>query len=232
MAFITGASGGLGAGLAEEFLAAGWRVIAGFHSRAPSLSHPGLIPLPCNLLDPAQAKLAPARALEVWGRVDALINNAGITRDKLLAQTTLSDWDEMLRLNLRAPFVLAQGLVPAMAAQGGGQIVNIASLVGLRGAAGQAGYAAAKAGLLGLTQSLAQELGPQNIRVNAVLPGLLPTGMTSGLAGPEWRAAIARNVLGRTNSIEEVARFVCFLAGTRNISGQVFALDSRPPKLF
>jgi 3-oxoacyl-[acyl-carrier protein] reductase len=111
--------------------------------------------------------------------------------------------------------------------QGGGQIINISSHAGRHGAPGQAGYAAAKAGLIGLTAALAREAGPANVRVNAVLPGVMPTPMTSRLAQPQLARYAAANALGRLNDPAEVAAFVAFLAGMRNVSGQLFQLDSR-----
>jgi 3-oxoacyl-[acyl-carrier protein] reductase len=114
-----------------------------------------------------------------------------------------------------------------MLRQRDGHIINIASFAGRAGAGGQSNYAAAKAGLLGLTQSLAREVGSCNVRVNAVLPGVLPTPMTARLTPGQWAALTGANVLGRINSLSEVARFLVFLAGMKNVSGQVFQLDSR-----
>jgi 3-oxoacyl-[acyl-carrier protein] reductase len=108
-----------------------------------------------------------------------------------------------------------------------GHIINISSHAGKGGARGQSNYAAAKAGLLGLTQSLARELGSRNVRANAVLPGVLPTRMTAKLSADQMEGFAAANALGRINSLDEVARFIVFLTGTQNISGQVFQLDSR-----
>jgi 3-oxoacyl-[acyl-carrier protein] reductase len=130
-------------------------------------------------------------------------------------------------VNLRGVFLVCRAAAPLLAARGGGHILNLSSHSGRVGARGQANYAAAKAGVIGLTQSLARELGPQNIRVNAVLPGVLPTPMTAGLT-PEQLAAFARaNALNRLNDPAEVARFLVFLTTLANVSGQVFQLDSR-----
>ena len=114
-----------------------------------------------------------------------------------------------------------------MANQGGGHIINIASFAGRQGSRGQSAYAAAKAGLLGLSASLARELGPDQVQVNAVLPGVLPTPMTARLSQDQRSALVKENALQRLNSLDEVARFIVFLATMKNVSGQVFQLDSR-----
>ena len=138
-----------------------------------------------------------------------------------------SDWQDVLEVNLRGPFLCSQAALRPMLAQGDGHILNIASFGGRVGRAGQSNYAASKAGLLGLTQSLAREVGASNIRVNAVLPGFLRTGMTGELTETQLATHAAANALGRLNDLGEVARMVVFLAGMRNISGQLFQLDSR-----
>jgi 3-oxoacyl-[acyl-carrier protein] reductase len=136
-------------------------------------------------------------------------------------------WDQVLSVNLKGAVWCAQTVLRPMLRQRDGHIINIASFSARVGARGQANYAAAKAGLLGFTQSLAKEVGPRNVRVNAVLPGVLPTAMTAGLPPATKRAFATANALGRLNSIAEVAAFVVFLATLRNVSGQVFQLDSR-----
>jgi 3-oxoacyl-[acyl-carrier protein] reductase len=133
-------------------------------------------------------------------------------------------------VNLRGAFLCSRAVIPGMAERGDGSIVNVASFSGRTGPAGQANYAAAKSGLFGLTQSLAAELGPPErggIRVNAVLPGVLDTPMTRSLSPGQRESLIEANVLKRMNSLDEVARFMVFLAGMRNVSGQLFQLDSR-----
>jgi 3-oxoacyl-[acyl-carrier protein] reductase len=136
-------------------------------------------------------------------------------------------WQRVLDVNLKGAFLCSQAVCRRMIKQRDGHIINISSSSGRAGQRGQANYAAAKAGLFGLTTSLAREVGSRNVRVNAVLPGVLPTKMTAKRSEAEMQEFAEANALGRINSLDEVARFVAFLAGTKNISGQLFQLDSR-----
>jgi 3-oxoacyl-[acyl-carrier protein] reductase len=224
---ITGAAGGLGRGLVEAFARDGWRVAAGWHRAPPSGQHDSVWPVPLDVTDRAQAQQAAAAVLARWDRIDALINNAGITADAVLPELEEADWDRVVDVNLKGAFLCAQAVIRQMLQQRDGHIINLASFAGRVGARGQAAYAAAKAGLLGLTEALAKEVGSRNVRVNAVLPGVLPTPMTAGLAPETLARFAAANALGRLNSVDEVARFIVFLAGLRNVSGQLFQLDSR-----
>jgi 3-oxoacyl-[acyl-carrier protein] reductase len=161
-----------------------------------------------------------------WGRLDVLINNAGISRDALLVRLDEADWDQVLKVNLRGCLNTARAFVPLLEAAGGGHIINISSRSGLSGRAGQAAYSASKAALLGLTLSLAAELGPLDIRVNALLPGYMPTGMGKRNEKAMERAR-KESMLKRLSEPSEAASFVLWLAGTENITGQIFTLDSR-----
>ncbi len=223
---ITGAAGGLGQGLAGEFAAQGWRVAAAIHhsGRRAEGEH-WQIQLDVTIRSHAEA--AAQQILARWGRIDVLINNAGITADGLIRQIGEADWEKVLAVNLKGAFLCSQAVIGQMIKQRDGHIINVASLSGRSGARGQANYAAAKAGLFGLTQSLAREVGSRNVRVNAVLPGVLPTPMTARLGEPQLAEFAAANVLGRLNTVAEAARFVVFLAGMQNVSGQLFQLDSR-----
>jgi 3-oxoacyl-[acyl-carrier protein] reductase len=224
---VTGAAGGLGQGLLGEFLAQGWRVGAGFQqSPQPGFSDK-VLPVLLDVTSSLEAGRAVNLMLARWGRIDALVNNAGALADRPIWQLSEPEWDRVLAVNLKGAALCAQAVLRPMLKQREGQIINIASFSGRVGARGQANYAAAKAGLLGLTQSLAKEAGPRNVRVNAILPGVLPTAMTSGLGPAASEALAAANALGRSNSVAEVARFVAFLATLKNVSGQVFQLDSR-----
>ena len=144
-----------------------------------------------------------------------------------MAQLNPAAWDHVLDVNLKGAFLCAQAALRPMIKQRGGHILNIGSFVARVSRAGQANYAAAKAGLIGLTQSLAKEVGSRNVRVNAILPGVLATPMTAQLTPEQFAAISTENALGRISTVEEVARFTAFLAGTQNISGQLFQLDSR-----
>ena len=163
---------------------------------------------------------------QAWGRLDLLVNNAGISRDALMPRTTLEDWDAHMDVNLRGPFNMTRALGGLMASNGGGHIINVSSRSAQAGKAGQAAYSASKAALIGFTLSAARELAPAGIRVNAVLPGYLPTDM--GRAAPlAMEAARGQSLLGCLGDPQEVASFIGWLAGTSAVTGQVFSIDSR-----
>ncbi len=224
---ITGASGGLGRAFVAEFLAQGWRVAAGFHHENAHSESDSLLPLPLDVTSQDAVQSAVAQILSRWQRIDLLINNAGRAADNLSWQLTDDDWQRVLDVHLKGAFLCAQAVLRPMLKQRDGHILNIASFCARTGNRGQANYAAAKAALLGLTTSLAKEAGSRNVRVNALLPGVLPTAMTAGLKPEQLADFAAANALGRINDLAEVARFAAFLAGTQNISGQFFQLDSR-----
>jgi 3-oxoacyl-[acyl-carrier protein] reductase len=227
VALVTGAAGGLGGAMVEELLAQGWRVAAGWHHQPVTQSHPALLPVPLDVTSAASVQTAVQRITERWQRLDLLINNAGLACDSLLAQMTPAEWDAVLAVNLKGAFLCARAVLPWMQQQRAGHILNISSHAARAGTRGQANYAAAKAGLLGLTLSLAREAAPFDVRVNAVLPGVLPTGMTHQLNEAQLRSLAEANLLRRLNDLPEVARFIVFLAGMKNVSGQIFQLDSR-----
>jgi 3-oxoacyl-[acyl-carrier protein] reductase len=162
-----------------------------------------------------------------WGRLDLLIHNAGVTADRLLARMSETDWDTVVDVHLKGAFFCCQAVLPAMVRRREGQILNISSFSGRSGAVGQANYAAAKAGLIGLTMSLAREVADFGIRVNAVLPGVLPTRMTATMTGAAREALVGANLLKRMNSLEEVASLVVAVACAQDVSGQIFQWDSR-----
>ena len=224
---ITGASGGFGCGLVKAFEAAGWSVAAGYHRENVHPESGQIHPVSLDVTDRVQADLAVAKTVARFGRLDVLINNAGLIADGPVWQIAEADWDRVLDVNVKGAFQCSRAVFRLMSKQRDGHIINIASFAARTGTAGQSNYAAAKAGLLGLTQSLAKEAGSRNVRVNAVLPGVLETPMTAGLSD-ERKAQLAEdNALGRWNDIAEVARFTVFLAGLQNVSGQLFQLDSR-----
>jgi 3-oxoacyl-[acyl-carrier protein] reductase len=160
-------------------------------------------------------------------RVDVLIANAGLTRDGAVTALPSDDFNEVVNANLRGAFLCARAALKFMLRQRSGHIVLIGSRAARRGTRGQSAYAAAKAGLVGLAQSVAKEYGARNIRCNVVLPGFLETRMTAGLSAQRRETVREEHALGRFNTVENAARFIAFLARLDHVSGQVFTLDSR-----
>ncbi len=228
--FITGATGGLGVTLVRAFAAAGWRVALQYHTakeraRDVEAEFPGrTLSVQSDVTDFRSLHLAVDTVLTAFGRLDVLINNAGITRDALLMRQQEADWDEVLAVNLSGAFHAIRAAVPAMS--GGGCIIMLSSYSGLKGKEGQSAYSASKAAVLGLTKTAAIELGPAGICVNAVLPGYLPVGM-----GPRTVTAMKRareeSLLGCLADPDEAAGFILHLTSMRSVTGQVFCLDSR-----
>lgn len=177
-----------------------------------------------NVIDSSQVK----RFFEACDEAQLLICNAGLTNDSPLARMGESEWDEVIKVNLRGAFLCAREASRMMVKRRGGHIILVSSFSALQPPAGQANYATAKAALLGFMKALAKELGPRNVRVNAVLPGFLETKMTDGLSSKVKQRSLEKHVLGRFNTPEAVADFVTFLHQKMpNTSGQVFNLDSR-----
>ena len=175
-----------------------------------------------NVAEGAAVAEAVAKVAADFGRIDVLVNNAGITRDTLLIRMSEEDWDAVLGVNLKGAFLATKAVAKIMMKQRSGSIVNIASVVGVMGNPGQVNYSASKGGLIAMTRTLAKELGSRNVRVNAVAPGFIRTAMTDKL--PEAaKEAMLRNVpLGRPGEPEDVAKAVSFLAGDLSayVSGQ------------
>ena len=159
--------------------------------------------------------------------MDILVNNAGITRDKLILRMSVEDWDTVLNTNLRSAFLCVKAVAPLFVKQRGGVIVNVGSVIGKVGGAGQANYSASKAGLVGLTKSLAKELGSRNVRVNAVAPGFIETEMTEVLKADFKEAILKQIPLARLGKAEDVARTVAFLCSedAAYIQGEVISID-------
>jgi len=176
---------------------------------------------------PDSVKDAFNKTLKAKGRIDVLVNNAGVTRDGLAVRMKPADWDLVLRLNLDGGFRCIQAVLPGMMRNRWGGIINIASVVGQAGAAGQTNYAASKAGLIGLTKALAQEMGSRGITVNAVAPGYIETDMTKVLPEEVKQKILATVPLGRIGKPEDVAAAVKFLASedAGYITGHVLAVN-------
>jgi 3-oxoacyl-[acyl-carrier protein] reductase len=165
--------------------------------------------------------------LDAWGRVDVLVNNAGITRDQLVMRMAESDWDQVLNTNLKSAFLTTKAVMRPMLRQRAGRIVNISSISGLIGNAGQANYAASKAGLIGLTRSVAREVASRSITCNAVAAGIVATDIWKDVPQAAQDAMLALVPLGRKGTVDEIAEAVAFLASeaAAYITGQVLNVD-------
>ena len=180
-----------------------------------------------DVADHAAVQKIGAQILNDFGRVHILVNNAGITRDVLAMRMSLEDWDSVVNTNLRGAFSFVQAIIRSMIKQRTGRIINISSVIGLMGNAGHTNYAASKAGLIGLTKSLARELASRNITVNAVAPGFVTTDMTAGLSDEIKNSIQSKIPLGKTGTPEDIANAVAFLASAEAgyITGQVLCVD-------
>jgi 3-oxoacyl-[acyl-carrier protein] reductase len=180
-----------------------------------------------DVTDPDTIKPAVARTLELYGRIDVLVNNAGITRDQLMLRMKPDDWDAVIATNLTAAYSMVQAVLKTMIKQRSGRIINVTSVVGQSGNAGQANYAASKAGLIGFTKALALEVASRNITVNAVAPGLVDTDMTRAITGAAQEDWAAKIPLKRLGTPEDIAAAVAFLASDEAsyITGHVLAVN-------
>jgi 3-oxoacyl-[acyl-carrier protein] reductase len=236
VAIVTGAGRGIGHAIAVRLGSEGARVACVSRSeenarrtadelnvaRADSAK-----PYAVDVSDHAAVQRVGAQILENFGKADILVNNAGVTRDGLSMRMSIEDWDTVINTNLRGAFNFVQAVQRSMIKQRSGRIINISSVIGLIGNAGQTNYAASKAGLIGLTKSLARELASRNITVNAIAPGFIVTDMTGGLSDEIQKQIIGRIPLGRVGEPIDVAASVAFLASAeaRYITGQVLCVD-------
>jgi 3-oxoacyl-[acyl-carrier protein] reductase len=182
---------------------------------------------PNTLARPTAVQKIGAQILDDFGKIDILVNNAGVRRDGLSLGMSMKDWDMVINTNLKGAFNFVQATERVMIKQRSGRIINITSVIGMIGNAGQTNYAASKAGLIGFTKSLARELASRNITVNAVAPGFVTTGMTSGLSEEIKKTIHSKIPLGRTGTPEEIASAVAFLASAEAnyITDQVLCVD-------
>jgi 3-oxoacyl-[acyl-carrier protein] reductase len=220
VALVTGASRGIGREIALTLCRAGFDIAVASPEIEKNEEVAGLIracsgqafTVNMNLLSYDSIRESCAKVVENFGRVDVLVNNAGVTRDGLAVRMKREDWDKVLQINLSGAFFTTQQVLPIMMKQRYGRIVNIASVVGESGNAGQANYVASKAGIIGLTKALAQEMAPRQITVNAVAPGFIDTDMTAVLTGELKEKLLAQVPLRRLGRPEEIAAAVRFLA--------------------
>lgn len=217
-ALVTGASRGIGAAIARALADDGYVVVgtatseAGAQAISQALAAKGGAGVVLNVNDPAACEAVLKHIESTYGAIAVLVNNAGITRDTLIMRMKDEDWDAVLDTNLKSVFRLCRAVIRGMMKARYGRIINIGSVVGSMGNAGQVNYAAAKAGLVGLTKSLAQEVGSRGITVNCIAPGFIDTDMTKSL-GEEQRAALIQRIpSGRLGTPEDIAHAVRFLA--------------------
>jgi 3-oxoacyl-[acyl-carrier protein] reductase len=229
-ALITGGARGLGKEIACAFHDSGYRVAINYlHSHGPAKElgaqlGAGTLLFKADIGNCDEVSEIAACLQQQWGAIDVLVNNAGITVDALCIRQTETEWDAIMRSNLKGAFNTIKAFAPLM--RRGGHIVNISSYSGMKGKAGQSAYSGSKAALLGLTKTAAIELAEYNIKVNAVLPGYMPTEMGSH-AGKALTQAREESLLHKLSDPAEVARFILFLIDTDTITGQIFCLDSR-----
>ena len=214
LALVTGASRGIGRAIALELAQQGAKVVgtATSEAGAKAIAEAGLTGKVMNVRDAAQSDAVLAEIEKEAGAIAILVNNAGITRDNLALRMKDADWDEVIETNLKSVFRLSRAVMRGMMKARWGRIINITSVVGASGNPGQANYAAAKAGIVGMSKSLAQELGSRSITVNCVAPGFIDTDMTRALPEEQKSALLARIPLGRLGRPEDVAAAVAYLA--------------------
>ncbi|GHU41760.1 beta-ketoacyl-ACP reductase [Bacilli bacterium] len=230
--FITGSTRGIGLAIAHHFAAHGANIVLNGRSEITSELIGEFDPYDVQVVgvsgdvsDAEDAKRMIQAATEALGSVDVLINNAGITADKLMLKMTAEDFDRVLKINLTGAFNMTQAVLKPMTKARQGAIINMTSVVGLIGNVGQANYAASKAGLIGLTKSVAREVASRNIRVNAIAPGFIESDMTAVLSDKVKDAMKAQIPMKRFGSTEEIATAALFVATQEYITGQTIAID-------
>ena len=232
MALVTGASGGIGGDIARVLHAQGAQVaLSG--TRVPPLEAlagelgEGAHVVPCNLSDPDAVEALPKAAIEAMGGLDILVNNAGITRDNLFMRMSDEEWNDVISVNLTSTMRLCRGVLRGMMKSRWGRIVNISSIVGVTGNPGQGNYAAAKAGVIGMSKSLAAEVATRGITVNCVAPGFITTPMTDALNDAQKEKLLSAIPAGRMGEAHEIAAAVAYLASNEAgyITGQTLHIN-------
>ncbi len=236
VALVTGASRGIGAAVAKRLAAEGAAVAVNYSGSASAAEEVATairdgggtaLVVRADIADSEAATALVEKTAAELGGLDIVVNNAGIARDGLLVRMSDADWDDVIATNLTGSFSVIRAAARVMMKARRGSIVNVSSVIGLMGNAGQANYAAAKAGVIGLTKSVARELASRNVRCNAIAPGFIETDMTAVLTEPVRTAAMEQVAMRRFGSVEDVAAVVAFLASddAAYVTGQVLAVD-------
>lgn len=230
--FVTGSTRGIGLAIAHRFAQAGANIVLNGRSEisqellAEFVSYNvKVVAISGDVSSSVDAKRMIEKAIAELGSVDILVNNAGITNDKLMLKMTEDDFERVLKINLTGAFNMTQAILKSMMKSRQGAIINLSSVVGLVGNIGQVNYAASKAGLIGLTKSVAREVANRGIRVNAIAPGFIESDMTDAIPEKMKDAMIAQVPMKRIGTVEEVANVALFLAEQEYITGQVIAID-------
>lgn len=240
LVLVTGGTGGIGGAICEHFLVSKAVVVItgtsntklenfkrNILSKNTSLNSENIKLFKCDISSRGEMDSLIKYVNEDLGGVDILVNNAGITKDGLIMRMKNSDWDDVISVNLSAPFYLTKGLIRNMMKKEFGRIINISSVVGFSGNPGQVNYCATKAGIVGMTKALAREVASRNITVNAVAPGFIETTMTESL-NKDWKEKLLSNIpLGRMGSVDDIAHAVMFLAANESsyITGQTIHVN-------
>ena len=236
VAIVTGAGRGIGEAVAKRLAAEGARIAVVSRTESNSVKTADAInslrpesarPYAVDVADFDAVQAAGEQILKDFGRCDVLVNNAGITRDTLAMRMSSEDWDVVLGTNLKGAFNFTRAILRQMVKQRSGRIINISSVSGIMGLAGQANYAASKAGLIGMTKSIAREIASRGITVNVIAPGFIETDMTSGLSEDVRQGALSQIPLSKFGAGEDIAAAVAFFASPEAsfITGQVLAVD-------
>ena len=234
VAIVTGASRGIGRAIASKLAAQGATVVGAARGTNAAATIEAIVAaggkgeaVTADVSDPAAIDHLIAGTLERHGRIDVLVNNAGITKDQLMLRMKRDDWDAVIATNLTAAYTCSQAVLRPMVKQRSGRIITISSVVGQMGNAGQVNYAASKAGLIGMSKALAREVASRGITVNVVAPGLIDTDMTRALSAGTSETWASQIPLGRLGTPQDVASAVCFLASDEAayITGQVIAVN-------
>ena len=231
-AFVTGSTRGIGLAVARALHRAGAKVavVGRSEARAQVVAvelGEGAVGVACDVADAAQVEAAIAAAEAALGPIDILVNNAGLTRDNIVLRLSEEDWDAVLDANLKGAFFTIRTVIKGMMKRRAGRIINISSVVGLTGNKGQANYAASKAGLVGLTKSVAKEYASRGVLANCIAPGFIETDMTAALPSEARTALLEQIALGRLGRPDDIAAAVLFLASDLSayITGQVLVVD-------